>query len=358
MTEPAVLRAQVLRVACVWGTTVLALRTLAGGRSFVFGEHRHASFPLPDGLAPSPTPIKAVDGGWVLDATGAVGGLLKLRGRAEDPVEIGRGGPVPIMPGDHGVLQYGQFGLFFQHVSVATPPPRSARIEGMAVFALVVSLLAHGASLGLASRAKPTRLPVGVAAEGEAWRRLGVLRALPAELPPPDRGGADDPAATAPPPSVVARFKQALGAIRPIPEELLAVTVKPAAPADAVAVAALDAGVRSDPLDAGARPDAALDAGAARGLPADKIRRTVVAHTASLRACYAAEALKTPGLKGDVVVQFRIEPSGQVGAASIVSSTLKSPSVEACLLRDVKTWTFPPAALPTEVAGYPLKFGG
>lgn len=356
MSEPAVLRAHVLRVACVWGTTVLALRTLASGRSFVFGEHRHASFPLPDGLEPSPTPIKAVDGGWVLDATGAVGGLLQLRGRAEDPVQIGRGGPVPIMPGDHGVLQYGQFGLFFQHVSVAAPPPRGARIEWMAVLALAISLLGHGVALGLASRAQLARPPVDLAAEGEAWRRLGVLRALPADPPPPDRGAPYEAPATAPSTELAARFKEALGALRPVPEELLAVA-PPAAPPPAVAdaVPPSDAGASTD---AAVASDAAVDPSGARGLAADKIRRTVVAHTGSLRACYAAEALKRPGLKGDVTVQFRIEPKGQVGAASIVSSTLKSPPVEACLLREVKTWTFPPAALPTEVAGYPLKFGG
>lgn len=354
MTGPAVLRAHVLRVACVWGTTVLALRTLAAGGSFVFGEHRLASFPLPDGLEPSPTPIKAVDGGWVLDATGAVGGLLQLRGRAEDPVQIGRGGPVPIMPGDHGVLQYGHFGLFFQYVAVAAPPPRRARVEWMAVAALAISLLGHGAALGLASRAQAARPPVAVAGPAEAWRRLGVLRALPAEPAPPDVGAPAAEPASAPPPALLASFNEALRALRPVPEELLAV----AAPPPPAAVSAADAGASAD---AGLAAAAAVDSGAsgaARGLPADKIRRTVVAHTGALRACYATEAMKRPGLKGDVTVQFRIEPKGHVGAASIVSSTLSSPPVEACVLREVKTWTFPRASLPTEVAGYPLKFGG
>lgn len=350
MSGPAVLRAHVLRVACVWGTTVVALRTLTPGRSFVFGEHRLASFPMPDGLEPSPTPIKSVDGGWVLDATGAVGGLLQLRGRAEDPASIGRGGPVPIMPGDHGVLQYGQFGLFFQYISEAAPPPRALRVEWLTLLAVAISVVAHGAVLGLASRARPERPPLGVLSESEAWRRLGVLRALPAELPAPDHGSPSEPSRSAPSPERAARLQATLAALRPIPEELLAEVVTPAAPTSpAVSPSAGVAPVvASAHVDAGASPT---------GLPAAKIRSMVVAQTPALRACYAPEALKKPGLKGDLIVRFRIEPNGNVGAASIVSSTLKSPPVEECVVRQVKTWTFPVATLPTEVSSYPLKFG-
>src|SRR5688572_3941670 len=100
---------QVLRVAAVWGTTVVALKTLYAGQSFVLGDHEEAVLPIPDGLEMAAVPIRAAQGGWQLDARGTLGGLLTLRGRAEDPIAIARtGAPVPVMPGDFGLIQYGQ----------------------------------------------------------------------------------------------------------------------------------------------------------------------------------------------------------------------------------------------------------
>ena len=48
-----------------------------------------------------------------------------------------------------------------------------------------------------------------------------------------------------------------------------------------------------------------------------------------------------PNLKGKVVVRFVIDATGKVTAASIASSTVSSPKLEACLLKTIKRLTFP-----------------
>ena len=78
--------------------------------------------PIPDGLDMSATPVRAAQGAWEIDARGAVAGVLKLRGRDEDVASFARSGAsFPIVPGDYGLLQYGQFGIFFQYSTAATP---------------------------------------------------------------------------------------------------------------------------------------------------------------------------------------------------------------------------------------------
>ena len=111
-----------LRVAAVWGTTVVAMKTLERGTSFVLGDDLDAALPIPDGIEMSAMPLRAAAGGWELDARGSIGGLLTLRGRAEDPVAIARvGQPVPVMPGDYGLIQYGQFSDFHLYRGDALP---------------------------------------------------------------------------------------------------------------------------------------------------------------------------------------------------------------------------------------------
>jgi len=73
---------------------------------------------MPDGLFASPRPVRAIASGWELDAQGVSNGLLRLRGREEDPTRIAAA-PVPLVPGDWGLLQYGSFSLFFQFAHAA-----------------------------------------------------------------------------------------------------------------------------------------------------------------------------------------------------------------------------------------------
>jgi hypothetical protein len=115
----------------------------------------------------------------------------------------------------------------------------------------------------------------------------------------------------------------------------------------------VDAVVFADPgLDAGT--SAPIDAAAGLG-PAD-VRRVVMSHAGAVRACYELEAQKTPDLKGTMRVAWRIDPDGSARDVKIVESTLGSPRVEACVIRQVSHWRFPQAGKATVIDSFPFKF--
>lgn len=187
---------QVLRCAAVWGTTVLSLKTLGRGESFEFGESDDAVLPIPEGLAMAPAPLRAVPGGWMLDARGAVGGLLTLRGRAEDPAQLGgTGAPVPIMPGDYGLVQYGLFSVFFQYTS---PPQKLGGNwvpEVLGILTLVASALLHVGVLGLLRTLMtpdPLPKPLELTNPDELAARFGLHRPILSEPTPPEPSAAND----------------------------------------------------------------------------------------------------------------------------------------------------------------------
>ena len=71
----------VLRTAAAWGTTVLEVRALWAGQGFKIGEGQDAVVARPDNSLIADYPIRAVAAGWELDARGATGGEVVLRGR-------------------------------------------------------------------------------------------------------------------------------------------------------------------------------------------------------------------------------------------------------------------------------------
>jgi hypothetical protein len=136
-----------LRVAAVWGTTVLHLRTLKRGESFALGGE---SVPAPDGLELPEIPVRGSAAGWEIDPKGSLGGLVRLRGRDEDPVALSRSGAgVPIVPGDFGVLQYGLFSIFFQYTAGAQPAKGRSAFELLLTLALVSSFVFHFGVFGM-----------------------------------------------------------------------------------------------------------------------------------------------------------------------------------------------------------------
>lgn len=178
-----------LRVAAVWGTTVVALRTLEKGESFAVGDAPECELPIPDGVEMSPLPLRAAAGGWELDARGAVGGLLTLRGRAEDPMAVARAGvPVPIMPGDYGLIQYGQFSIFFQYTSRPIAMSTFRAPELLAVLAVFCSAILHLGLLGLVRTLMtpdPLPKPLELTNPDEYAARFGLKRPV-VEIPPPE----------------------------------------------------------------------------------------------------------------------------------------------------------------------------
>jgi hypothetical protein len=141
----------ILQTAAVWGTTVLASRQLWGGQSFVFGDATPAVLPKPDGSPMSDVPVRAVASGWELDARGATGGMLYLRGRPENPAELARtGAPIPIVAGDYGVVQYGpNFSVFFQFAHAPPSLSLRRRWDWALILAFLFSLVAVCGGLAL-----------------------------------------------------------------------------------------------------------------------------------------------------------------------------------------------------------------
>jgi hypothetical protein len=192
---PAAITPQVLRVAAVWGTTVVAMKVLARGESFVLGDGEGAALPVPDGLDIAPSPVRAAHGAWELDPRGALGGTLMLRGRPEDPTRLAQSGaPIPVMPGDFGLIQYGQLSIFFQYTS-APPPMVTRRVpEILAVLAVLSSTVLHVGILGLVRTLMtppPLAKPLELTNPDEFAARFGLRRAV-IEEPQPVAAAGDD----------------------------------------------------------------------------------------------------------------------------------------------------------------------
>lgn len=75
-------------------------------------------------------------------------------------------------------------------------------------------------------------------------------------------------------------------------------------------------------------------------LSADVVRRVVRKHRSALRSCYESE-LGGTGVIGKVVVKLVIGGSGTVEMAAVQSSTLGSTAVEQCVIKSMRSWTFP-----------------
>jgi TonB family protein len=185
-------RPVILRAAATWGTSVLAVRHLSVGKSVLIGDGDAAIVPRPDGASMAESPIAAVGKGWEVDARGATGGLLCLRGRPEDPVELGRSGaPIPIVAGDYGLLQYGSLGVFFQFTDAAPPLRGRRRIDWLLIAAFVFSLVTVGGGLTFLAMMTTPR-PLEKPLELTSQERLAVLfRVEPPVESEPELSGKD-----------------------------------------------------------------------------------------------------------------------------------------------------------------------
>jgi len=140
----------VLRTAAVWGTTVLAVQNLNAGQSLKLSDGEGNLVAKPDGSQVSDFPVRAVGTSWELDARGCTGGELVLRGRRENPAELGRSGaPIPIVAGDHGLIQYGNFSVFFQFTHAAPIIKRRRGPDWALLLSFVFAMVAVGGGLAL-----------------------------------------------------------------------------------------------------------------------------------------------------------------------------------------------------------------
>jgi hypothetical protein len=179
-------QSHILRVAAVWGTTIVDVRLLQRGESYTLDKPDDPNGQIPDGAPISSVPLRAAAGGWEVDARGAIAGMMKLRGRDEDPVAM-QAAPIPVVPGDYGLLQYGLYSIFFQYTAPAQTM-RTGRIEFEALvgLALVSSAVFHLGALGLV-RALMTPPPLDAPPElmGDDNALKILLKRSDDEPPPP-----------------------------------------------------------------------------------------------------------------------------------------------------------------------------
>jgi len=182
-----------LRVAAVWGTTVVELRTLRRGESFAVDDSGAAACAMPEGVDMAKVPLFFARGGWELDARGAVAGSLWIRGREEDPAALAKSGaPIAVVPGDYGLLQYGLFSIFFQYTTLAPPVGSGIPFELLAMLALFSSAVVHVSMLGilrLTMTPDPLPKPLELTNPDELAARFGLHRAALEPPPPPAEAG-------------------------------------------------------------------------------------------------------------------------------------------------------------------------
>lgn len=108
------------------------------------------------------------------------------------------------------------------------------------------------------------------------------------------------------------------------------------------------------------KPAVRIATGVTNGaLDKDLIRRVVRAHINEVRHCYNQGLSKDPNLAGRVAVQFQITGTGKVAAAVAVASasTLDDVSVQRCVAKAVRRWSFPKASTGgTSMVTYPFVF--
>jgi hypothetical protein len=183
-----------LRAAAVWGTTVLAAENLTAGRSLKVGDGEGAVIAKPDTASISDSPIRAVGAGWELDARGATGGEVYLRGRKEDPADLGRvGAPIPIVAGDYGLIQYGNFGIFFQFSNAVPAMKKKRRPDWGLLFSFLFAAVAVGGGLALIwAITTPRGIPKPLELTSAAELLLQFNMKQEEEVPPPQTGKAED----------------------------------------------------------------------------------------------------------------------------------------------------------------------
>jgi hypothetical protein len=146
-----------LRVAALWGDTILGSAVLAPGQSFAWPAT--VGVQMPDHVPP--IPVRGVAGAWEIDPRGASSGFLRLRGRDEDVSAFAKAGaPIGLLPGDVVLLQYGALSFFAQPAVGAPPLPSDYRFEPFLVLAFALSsAVIFGGLYAARELATPTPIP-------------------------------------------------------------------------------------------------------------------------------------------------------------------------------------------------------
>ena len=88
----------------------------------------------------------------------------------------------------------------------------------------------------------------------------------------------------------------------------------------------------------------------------EAVRKAFEDHKAALVESYSRALAGDGALRDAMMVRVRVLPSGAVDAASVRTSTNANPSLDAEVVKDVSTWTFPPSSGGQVEVDYPIVF--
>lgn len=107
-----------------------------------------------------------------------------------------------------------------------------------------------------------------------------------------------------------------------------------------VAVGGLSA---AEPAASGSGAEGAAGSGSAPGVyrSTASLLAVVQKYAAGIQYCYGNELKHDPTLAGKLVVAMTVSASGRVTEATVVQNTVRSKSLEACALSQIREWRFP-----------------
>ena len=135
----------------------------------------------------------------------------------------------------------------------------------------------------------------------------------------------------------------------PEPEPAPVPTQAPASPAPLAAA----------PSGSAAEAPAAAEAAPRDARGKEEIQAVLAANRDKVRACYEAALKTNPGIHGDVVVAFVINPDGSVKSAEVnwSESEIHVPELDSCAVDVVRSLKFPPSSRGLESkVNYPFNF--
>src|SRR5712671_3574289 len=88
----------------------------------------------------------------------------------------------------------------------------------------------------------------------------------------------------------------------------------------------------------------------------EAVRKAFDDHKAALVESYSRALVGDGTLRDAMLVRIRVLPSGAVDAASVRTSTNPNPGLDAEVVKDVSTWTFPPSSGGQVEVDYPIVF--
>ncbi len=96
--------------------------------------------------------------------------------------------------------------------------------------------------------------------------------------------------------------------------------------------------------------------GGGGSLARDLIAKVINNHLGEVQACYERALLKESGLSGQLVFEWTIDTSGRVSAIKVTRATLRSASVQNCIVSSLARWVFPKPSGGNVVVSYPFMF--